>query len=795
MSLQSIGLGGVLNFAVGNSLAIMAKVKAGFGELDAKAQAFGKGMGNISQGLRSGVLAAAPLALGVGAAFKQASSFEAQMAVVRSISDATGEEFKEMEKLAKHLGATTSKTGTEAAQGLELIQRAGFTAKESMAALPGVLAASAAEGIDLADTADIISNVLRSMNIDASEAGRVADVLAVGSAKSNASIKSLGESFKYAAPTAQQLGLSLEDTTAALGILANAGIKGSLAGTSFTNMFVQLSKPTKEATKLLKDWGVQLEEGGKLRPLSAIIGEVSKGLQKLPGPMAKARALAEVFGLRGQKAVNALALSLSQPEANLENLIKDLANAKGAAEKMASERLNSFEGALTRLRSAAEGLFLELFGPLLKPMTESFLQVQNAISGIVVSLQKLNSGQGDLGKEIDTYGQTVVDIALGIHDAIQDMKRAWASFDAFMEKGSKRLAEMFGKTGTRDLVRFATLFTVVAAAATPILIVLAGIGFVIQSVLIPLATGLWGTFSSLGLPVIAAVTAGIAILAVLWAAYGQDVMSFWEGLKSTAEPIFNALAEGWATISEYAMLAFDRIVLMLQEGSGTTKQWTDAGRGLGMTIAGIIPILANIIGAAIDFTGLLIMGVITIGSVIKAFFWTPIKMVRDSIGQLIDAFFELGDGNVLGALKKIGLAIVDTILLPLQMIIATVVSLADNLGASDMVPDFLRTYGEGGVTALLRPEAGPIPELDKTNPNHFKTMVTKGKEAEKTVNVKVDNKTETTTNVNLDGKKLASSVSNHQTEIQERTGFKASPWQRRVAVEHGAHAVLAAGGG
>ena len=235
-----------------------------------------KKLGSITtKGLKVATTAITGTATALGgistAAVKIGSDFEAQMSRVKAISGATGEEFEKLKKQAIQLGADTAFSASEAAQGMENLAAAGFTTSEIMDAMPGMLNLAAASGEDLASSADIAASTLRGFGLEASDAAHVADVLAENANRTNSSVSETGEAMKYVAPLARAAGISLEETAAAIGIMANAGIQGSQAGTTLRGAISRLSKPTDAMTAAMEELGISFYDSeGKMKSLSAM---------------------------------------------------------------------------------------------------------------------------------------------------------------------------------------------------------------------------------------------------------------------------------------------------------------------------------------------------------------------------------------------------------------------------------------------------------------------------------------------------------------------------------------------
>ena len=259
-------------------------------ETDLDSSGIKKGLSKLgsitSKGLKASaaaISASATALSGVGvAAVKMGTDFEAQMSRVSAISGATAQEFSKMREQALQLGADTAFSSTEAAQGMENLAAAGFETSEIMDAMPGLLDLAAASGEDLSNSSDIAASTLRGFGLAASDAGHVADVLAENANRTNSSVADTGDAMKYVAPFARAAGISLEETAAAVGIMANAGIQGSQAGTTLRGALSRLSKPTKDMQEAMDALGVSFYDSeGKMKPLSEQIGmmqEATAGL-------------------------------------------------------------------------------------------------------------------------------------------------------------------------------------------------------------------------------------------------------------------------------------------------------------------------------------------------------------------------------------------------------------------------------------------------------------------------------------------------------------------------------------
>ena len=265
--------------------------------------------------------------------------------------------FAQLEAQARQLGRDTQYTATQAANSQEMLARAGFKSDEIISAMPGLLSMAAAEGMDLATAADIAASTLRGFNLEADQSGRVADVLAQMSAASNSSIAGLGESMKYVAPVASGLGVSVEETAAMLGVMANAGIKGSQAGTALRAAFTRLAKEPKAVEKALSALGIATRDAqGRMRKMPGLMQELS---QKMKG-MGEADQMQYLTNIFGQEAASGmLAVMRASVDGTLKEyemlghestgVISKMAEVSGTKSEEMRKNLQSLEPALSTL--------------------------------------------------------------------------------------------------------------------------------------------------------------------------------------------------------------------------------------------------------------------------------------------------------------------------------------------------------------------------------------------------------------------------------------------------------------
>lgn len=319
--------------------------------------------------------------VGIGvAAAKVGMDFDSSMSRVKAISGATGEEFKQLHDQALQLGADTAFSAKEAAQGMEALSAAGFTTKETMTAMPGLLDLAASSGESLATSSDIAASTLRGFGLEAGQAGHVADVLAKNANATNAAVADTGEAMKYVAPVAHSMGLSLEEVTAAIGEMANSGIQGSMAGTTLRSALTRLASPSKEASDEMKSIGFNaFDSKGKLKSFSDIMGEYNKALSNKTDKQ-KEDLTATIFG---QEAMSGMLVMMQGGKQGLDDLTNSYKSADGAASEMAKTMQDNSKSAVEQMTGSLETTAIKLeedFAPIIIEVCNKIQDLANAFS-------------------------------------------------------------------------------------------------------------------------------------------------------------------------------------------------------------------------------------------------------------------------------------------------------------------------------------------------------------------------------------------------------------------------------
>lgn len=321
--------------------------------------------------------------VGVGAAvMKVGSDFEAQMSRVQAISGATGDELKALTDQAIDLGATTAFSAGEAAEGMENLASAGFNTQEIMSAMPGLLDLAASSGAELGTASEIAASAIRGFGLAASDAGHVADVFAEAAARTNAQTEDMGEAMKYIAPVAKAMGQSLEETAAAVGIMSDAGIKGSQAGTSLRSALSRLAKPTEVMLTKMGELGLSFYDAqGNMLPLNGIIEQLETNMAGLTQEQ-RNNALITLFG---QESLSGMLALMERGPEELRALTESFEDCDGAAAEMAETMLDNTKGSVEEMMGSIETLAIRLqqvMAPAVTAVVQKITEFVNKLSSL-----------------------------------------------------------------------------------------------------------------------------------------------------------------------------------------------------------------------------------------------------------------------------------------------------------------------------------------------------------------------------------------------------------------------------
>lgn len=325
----------------------------------------------------------AGLALGtaVGGALtysvKKAADFQSSMAKVKAITNANETEFASLNEAAKEMAANSVFGADQVSQAMYNLGSAGYDANKIIETMPGLLNLAAAAQTDLGTAAEITTSIMSGFGIEAGRAAEVADILAQAANSSNASIPDLGESMKYVGPVAKTLGLSLEQTASAIGLLSNVGIKGSEAGTALRASLLALISPSSESQKLMDKLGLSVTTAeGKMKPLPELLGHFG---EKLKG-MTDAQKTATVSQLVGTEAASGFLSLIEAGPKQLSDFEQALKSSGGTAKKVADTQMNTLKGKMEEFQGALENVGIEIGEDFLPVLTDFAEKIADVLS-------------------------------------------------------------------------------------------------------------------------------------------------------------------------------------------------------------------------------------------------------------------------------------------------------------------------------------------------------------------------------------------------------------------------------
>ncbi len=357
--------------------------------------------------------------------FNAGASFESSMSNVAAISGATADEMDALSAKAEEMGAKTKFSASEAADAFGYMAMAGWKTEDMLNGIEGIMNLAAASGADLATTSDIVTDALTAMGYGAGDAGRLADVMAAASSNANTNVEMMGHTFQYAAPIIGALGYEMEDAAVAIGLMANAGIKGEKAGTALRSILTRLSAPPKECAEAMNALNISLTDGeGNMKQMDEVVGDLRKAFDGL----SETEQTAFAKQIAGQEAMSGLLAVVRAAPEDYQKLTLAVENSAGAAEHMAEVMNDNVGGQITLLKSKIEGIMIKVF-------EKASGSIRKAIDTISKSLDKVDwdkfaEGAGEAAETVADFFAFVVKNGKTIVDVLKTIAVAFVTYKA-----------------------------------------------------------------------------------------------------------------------------------------------------------------------------------------------------------------------------------------------------------------------------------------------------------------------------------------------------------------------------
>lgn len=558
-------------------------------------------VGNSIAGASKKMMGMTTVIGGVGvAAVKTAADFDSAMSQVAAVSGATGKDFDNLRNKAREMGAKTKFSATEAAEAMNYMAMAGWKTEDMLDGIEGVMNLAAASGEDLATTSDIVTDALTAFGLSAKDSGHFADILAAASSNANTNVSMMGETFKYCAPIAGALGFSAEDTAEAIGLMANAGIKSSQAGTALRTITNNLAGDVKISGKAIGDVTIATTNAdGSMRDLSDILADCRSAF----GNLTESEKAQAAESLVGKNAMSGFLALMNAGQGDIDKLSSAIDNCDGSAEKMAMTMQDNLAGQLTILKSQLQELAIS-FGDILMPAIRSIV---SKLQGFVDKLNGMNEGTKRTIVTIALLVASIGPLLVIIGTAISKIGVAMQGFVKLANGISKLKIATQGGTGV-----LGKLGAALGGISAPVLAVVAVI-----AVLVAAFVHLWKTNEGFRDAIIGT-----------WNRIKDTISGFCQGIVDR----LNALGFQFTDIVDVLKMVWD----------GFCQVLAPIFEGVFNNIANILSTVTGVITGILD----VFIGIFT-GNWSQA--WNGVKEIFSSIWNGISSFFT----NILNVIKGV----------------------------------------------------------------------------------------------------------------------------------------------
>ena len=614
-------------------------------------------LGNSIAGVGKTIMPISTAVGGLGiAAVKTAADFDSAMSQVAAVSGATGNDLQSLRDKAREMGEKTKFSASEAAQAMNYMAMAGWKSKDMISGIDGIMNLAAASGEDLATTSDIVTDALTAFGLSAADSGHFADILATASSNANTNVSMMGETFKYCAPIAGALGFSAEDTAEAIGLMANAGIKSSQAGTALRTIMNNLAGEVKISGQAIGDVTIATTNAdGSMRSLSDILADCRVAF----GGLTESEKAQAAESLVGKNAMSGFLALMNAAPADIEKLSGAIDNCDGTAEKMAATMQDNLMGQLTILKSQLEELAIS-FGEMLMPA------IRNIVTKIQEFVDKLNGMDEGTREMVLKIGLLVA--ALGpflviLGTTIAKIGTAMKGFVQLVNGFNKLKVAVQGGTGL-----FGKMGAAIGGISAPVVAVVAVIGTLVAAFLHLWNTnegfreaiiGTWNTIKETVSTFCQGIVDRLNALGFSFQNITEVLLAVWNGFCSLLAPVFEGAFQAIAVVLSTVL---NVITGILDIFIGLfTGNWSQMWTGIQTIFSGVWEGIKGVLSAAVG----IIQGIVDVflgwfGTSWSAV-WTNIKTFFEGIWNGVVAFFS-GIWETITNVAQTGIMLIGSIL-------------------------------------------------------------------------------------------------------------------------------------
>lgn len=614
-------------------------------------------LGNSISGVGKKMMPVSTAVGGLGiAAVKTAADFDSAMSQVAAVSGATGDDLQALRDKAREMGEKTKFSASEAAQAMNYMAMAGWKSKDMISGIDGIMNLAAASGEDLATTSDIVTDALTAFGLTAADSGHFADILAAASSNANTNVSMMGETFKYCAPIAGALGFSAEDTAEAIGLMANAGIKSSQAGTALRTIMNNLAGDVKISGQAIGDVTIATTNAdGSMRSLSDILADCRAAF----GGLTESEKAQAAESLVGKNAMSGFLALMNAAPADIEKLSGAIDNCDGTAEKMAATMQDNLMGQLTILKSQLEELAIS-FGEMLMPAIRSIV---TKIQEFVDKLNGMDEGTRQMVLKIGLLVAALGPFLVILGTTISKIGTAMKGFVQLANGFSRLKVAVQGGTGL-----FGKLGAAIGGISAPVVAVVAVIGTLVAAFLHLWNTnegfreaiiGTWNTIKETVSTFCQGIVDRLNALGFSFQNITEVLLAVWNGFCSLLAPVFEGAFQAIAVVLSTVL---NVITGILDIFIGLfTGNWPQMWTGIQTIFSGVWEGIKGVLSAAVG----IIQGIVDVflgwfGTSWSAV-WTNIKTFFEGIWNGIVAFFP-GIWETITNVAQTGIMLIGSIL-------------------------------------------------------------------------------------------------------------------------------------